>query len=294
MSEESLDSQAKRPIILIRKNKKKHPEHHSGMWKVAYADFVTAMMAFFLLMWLVNTVSNDKLKGVAEYFTPVMGLKGQVGSGFEGGSDSDSKTKMLSARSNVDSATQGTPDGGPINESSDNKDAFTRSEEERLLSVMNNLEQNMDGTADIVRPNDNIMIEKSPEGIRIQIMDSINRSVFKSGSSQIQPYMTKFLEVIGNLVKNAPNYISIEGHTSEKSEKLEGIDQWNLSVERANAIRKFYEKRIKPNQVIRIVGKANTEPFDAKEVDSPRNSRVVIVLLNPDVVGKFQTAAPAP
>jgi chemotaxis protein MotB len=126
-------------------------------------------------------------------------------------------------------------------------------------------------------------------------MDSINRSVFKSGTAEIQPYMTRFLDVIANLIKNVPNYISIEGHTSDKSDKnMQGVDQWGLSLDRADAIRKFYQKRIKEDQILRITGRADTEPFDSKEPNSPKNNRIVIVLLNPDVVGRFQTAAPPP
>lgn len=283
----------KKNIIIVKRVKKSHEEHHGGMWKVAYADFVTAMMAFFLLMWLVNTVSNDKLKGLAEYFTPVIGLKGQTGVGLDGGSDPQSAKGLLSSKSSTDSVTKGSPKNGPLDSQVDSKDSVTESEQDKLVSVMNNLEQDLEGTTETSKYRENIQIEKNPEGIRIQIMDSINRSVFVSGSSDIQPYMMKFLDVVANLIKTLPNYISIEGHTSPGSDPaVANIDQWTLSINRADSIRKYYEKRIKPEQVLKIIGRANTEPYDIEDPNNPKNARIVIILLNPDVVGKYKNAAP--
>lgn len=274
----------KKPVIIIKKQRAYNDDaHYGGMWKVAYADFVTAMMAFFLLMWLINTISTDKLKGVAEYFTPVIGLKDQSGTGLDGGDNPKSDDNLISSKSGDDSQDT----------DNDNKNEITESEFKKLVSVMNNLEQNSEGINDSERTSDNILIEKTPEGIKIQIMDSINRAVFKPGSSEIQPYMAKFLDVVARLIKTVPNYVSIEGHTSELVDaRIAGMDQWSLSVDRADAIRKFYEKKIKMRQVLKIVGRANTEPFDTKDPRNPKNSRIVITLLNPSVVGKYQTAAP--
>ncbi len=279
----------KKSVIIIRKNKKHHPEHHGGMWKVAYADFVTAMMAFFLLMWLVNTISNDKLKGVAEFFTPTVGIKGQSGIGLDGGLDPQSTKGMLSPKSSIDLNT-GTEKNGPMQDDNDNKGAMNDSSDQRIVNVMNNLEQSLDGNNELSKFSDNLQIEAVPEGIKIQIMDNINRSIFRADTSEIEPYMLKFLDVVANLVKTLPNYISIEGHTSPSTDKK--ADPWTLSVTRADMIRKFFERRLKPGQIIKLIGKGDSEPYDQNDLDNPKNVRIVLLLLNKESISKFHKSTP--
>ncbi|MDX1923936.1 MAG: flagellar motor protein MotB [Rickettsiaceae bacterium] len=285
-----LDSR-KKNIIIIKKIKKHHDGHHGGAWKVAYADFVTAMMAFFLLMWLINTVTTDQLKGVAQYFMPESGLRGMRGWGFGGESNSKPLTRTLHLNQSTESLYPGTPT--EPQDHNKEKEMVVDSDATKLVSVMNNLAQSMDGTGEVSQMSDNVIIDKTPEGIRIQIIDSLNRSVFKSGSTEIQPYMNKFLYVIGDLIKSVPNYIAIEGHTSEEADPgIKGKDQWTLSLERADIIRKFYQQRIKKDQILKVTGRANTEPYDLKEPKSLKNSRIVIILLNMSSVGKIQSAIP--
>ena len=289
MARESDDRDSKRPIIIIRKNRKHRQEHHGGMWKVAYADFVTAMMAFFLLMWLVNTISNDKLKGVAEFFTPTVGIKGQSGIGLDGGLDPQSKKGLLSPKSSIDLNT-GSLKNGPLEDDNEHTGAMTDTSEQKIVNVMNNLEQSLDGNNELSKFSENIHVESTPEGIKIQIMDNINRSIFKPDTAEIEPYMVRFLDVVANLIKTVPNYVSIEGHASPKTDKAS--DQWSLSVNRADMIRKFFSTRIKPGQIIKLIGKGDAEPYDYKDPNNPKNVRVVILLLNQESVSKFQKSIP--
>ncbi|MDX2050737.1 MAG: flagellar motor protein MotB [Rickettsiaceae bacterium] len=295
MAEEKAPEEKKhtKNIIIIKKVKKHHDEHHGGAWKVAYADFVTAMMAFFLLMWLINTVSTDQLRGIAAYFMPEIGLEGSNGTGFDGHPYSSPTSRALDTQASKEALAN----GSAVNDYNDKREIYREriidSDAAKLISVMNNLEQNMDGSGEISKFKDNLIIEKTPEGIKIQIVDSLSRSVFKPGTAEVQPYMNKFLYIISELIKTVPNYISIEGHTAKEYDNRAGqVDQWDLSIQRANVIRKFYQNRIKPDQILRVEGHADTAPYDFKDLTSPKNSRIVIILLNTNTVGKLQSPVP--
>ncbi|MDX1916410.1 MAG: flagellar motor protein MotB [Rickettsiaceae bacterium] len=274
-------------IIIIKKIKKVHGGHHGGAWKVAYADFVTAMMAFFLLMWLISSVSQEKLKGIAEYFTPESGIRDMRSySGESSTAASKSQRVNISSSGNSKGTTGDT-------KKKDNETLVVDSDATKLVTVMNDLSKSMSGEAESTSLSENVIIDRVPEGVRIQLIDSHNRSVFKPGSSEIQPFMSKFLFMVTDLIKSVPNYISISGHTSQTNDTtLHGPDEWTLSIERADAIRKFFAQRIKQDQVLRLIGRASTDPFDANDPNSPKNSRVVIILLNSDSLGRNQNAIP--
>ncbi|NDB82423.1 MAG: motility protein MotB [Alphaproteobacteria bacterium] len=277
----------KKNIIIIKKIKKHHGGHHGGAWKVAYADFVTAMMAFFLLLWLISSVSQDKLQGISEYFLPETGLINTKGySGDNKTAPSTSQRVQL----NSGSSSQGSTGS---EEKSDKESLVVDSDATKLVSVMNNLSKTMDGSSEMSNLSENVLIDRVPEGLRIQLVDSLNRSVFKPGSSEIEPYMAKFLYIVSDIIKTVPNYISISGHTSvEADPEIKSQDQWTLSLQRSDTIRKFFEERIKKDQVLRLIGRANTDPFDPNDPQSPKNSRIVIILLNTSSLGKMQNVLP--
>lgn len=284
------DKSSKRPIIYIKKIKKAEEEHHGGTWKIAYADFVTAMMAFFMLMWLINTVSQEKLRGIAEFFTPVVGLRSEMGSGVQSGSDSvkndSEKTK--------ENETQKKDTSNIFKDKSFPNIPTKKSDVKTVASIMNNLEKNLTGAMERSILRENVNIESTPEGIKIQIMDSTTRSVYKSQTSEIQPYMVRFLKVIGNLVRTVPNHIAINGHTSEKADKdLQGFDQWRLSIERAESMHLALRNLLKQDQLLRITGKADKEPYDPTHLDNPKNSRIDIILMKPDTVEAYQKPDPS-
>ncbi len=286
---QEVPSSQKQNIIIIKKIKKHHDGHHGGAWKVAYADFVTAMMAFFLLMWLISAVSSDRLQGIAQYFHPESGIRDMKG--WEGETNALPYKQNLHMNATTSSLYPGTPNASDNNQ--DKKSLIVDSDATKLVNVMNNLAQNLDGSGEVTDMSDNVVIDRTPEGIRIQVLDSLNRAVFKPGSTDVEPYMQKFLFIIGDLIKTLPNYISIECHTSNKTDgDIKNLDQWKLSIDRANAIRGFLEKRIKKDQILKLIGRANTEPYDMTNLDSPQNARIVIILLNTSSLGKIQSAMP--
>jgi chemotaxis protein MotB len=260
------------------------------MWKVAYADFITAMMAFFLLLWLLSVTPEKTLKGVAEYFTSTNAISDKVGLGFEGGAYANIDDGNGAPHSASSSLIYGSPSRGRRIDQASKNNMMTDIEKEYFLTTISNIQQNVE----LKDFSDNINMAVTKDGLQIQIMDSDNRPMFKPNTSELQPYMRKILTVIGKLIKDQPNYISISGHTaSVQNVGKNSFDYWNLSAQRANEVRKFLTTcLIKDDQVARIVGMANKEPFDYNNPYSPKNIRVGITLLNNRSISHFQQSAP--
>lgn len=278
--------------IIIRKVKKiQSGRHHGGAWKVAYADFVTAMMAFFLLLWLVSVSDKATLQGIAQYFTPTESISDKAGLGFDGGTDANLEDGAAAPNSASSSLIYGSPSKGHRVDSARLPSNMSDAEKDHFLSIMNSMMQN----EVLQKYSDNLHLDITNEGLRIQIMDSDNRPLFKPNTAEIQPYMKKIINIISRMVSGQPNYISISGHTASVREpdRVPGIDYWNISAERANEIRKYMSKElIDKRQVVKILGKADREPFDEKDPYSVKNIRVGITLLNDESISKFQKSLP--
>lgn len=282
---------SKSPVIIYKKRKKSsHGIHRSGMWKVAYADFITAMMAFFMLLWLLSVTPENTLKGVAKYFTQSTSVSDKVGLGFEGGADANVEDGTGAPNAASSSLIYGSPSRGRRLDQASKSGMMTDLEKQHFIEVMNNIQQNVE----LRDYSDNINVDMTSDGLRIQIMDSDNRPMFKPNTYELKPYMNKILTVIGKMIKDQPNYIAISGHTaSVKNANNTSIDYWSVSSLRANEVRKYLTNDlIKKDQVVRIVGRADTEPFDAKDIYSSKNIRVGITLLNNGSVSRFQQSAP--
>lgn len=279
-----------KPIIIIKKKKNvREDKRYSGMWKVAYADFITAMMAFFLLLWLLSVTPQDTLKGVAHYFTPSYADSDKVGLGFEGGADANVSQGLGAPHSASSSLIYGSPSRGKRIDQADQSGMMTDLEKQHFFSIMSNIQQN----AQLKDFSDNINVDVTNEGLRIQIMDSDNRPMFKPNTYELQPYMAKILTVIGKMVKDQPNYIAISGHTaSVKNSSNSAFDYWAISAMRANEVRKYLTSTVKDEQVARIIGKADSEPFDIRDVYNVKNIRVSITLLNNASVSSYKQSAP--
>lgn len=281
-----------KPIIIYRNRRKSRASSYTrnAMWKVAYADFITAMMAFFLLLWLLSVAPEKTLKGVAEYFTSTGAVNDKVGLGFEGGADANINDGTGAPHSASSSLIYGSPSRGRRIDQASKNDMMTDNEKQFFLTTINKIQQNVE----FKEFADNINVSVTKDGLQIQIMDSDNRPMFKPNTHELQPYMRKILTVIGKLIKDQPYYISISGHTaSVLNESKTPFDYWNLSAERANEVRKFLTAGlIKNDQVVRIIGMANKEPFDYNNPYSPKNIRVGITLLNNWAVSNFQQSAP--
>jgi chemotaxis protein MotB len=183
----------------------------------------------------------------------------------------------------------GSPSRGKRIDQADQSGMMTDLEKQHFLDIMNNIQQ----SAQLKDFSDNINIDVTNEGLRIQIMDSDNRPMFKPNTYELQPYMTKILTVIGKMIKDQPNYIAISGHTASiKDLSQKAYDYWAISAMRANEVRKFLGGVIKNDQVARIIGKADSEPFDVRDVYSIKNIRVSLTLLNNSAVSSFKQSAP--
>ncbi|MEA0970663.1 Flagellar motor protein MotB [Candidatus Megaera venefica] len=282
---------AKQQQIIIKKIKKvQGGGHHGGAWKVAYADFVTAMMAFFLLLWLISVSDKATLQGVAQYFTPTESISDKAGLGFDGGADANIEKGTGAPNAASSSLIYGSPSKGHRVDSARMPSNMSDIERDHFISIMNSIQQ----SSELKSFADNIQIDITNEGLRIQIMDSDNRPMFKPNTADLQPYMEKIITIIAKMVSTQPNYISISGHTaSVKAGSDTGIDFWNISADRANEVRKFMtQKLIDKGQVVKIIGLSDREPFDPKDPFGIKNIRVGITLLNEASITAYQKSVP--
>ena len=282
-----------KPTIVIKKIKKAAHGAHGGAWKVAYADFVTAMMAFFLLLWLLSSVSTEKLTGIADYFTPTVGLRDEMGIGFNGGTSVDTieGTKKNVAASK--SIIEGSPTVGPVIKNLDgiDKQLDDASDAKNFTNLQNDLYKAIHNNPELKEFKDNIIVDDTPEGLRIQITDKENRPMFFPGTSDLQDYTKKVLTIIAKYIKFLPNYLAINGHTA--TDKTLTYDNWALSASRANAARKFFvDGLLDPEQISRITGKADQEPLDAHNPSATKNMRISLILLKNTIMPFQKQSAP--
>lgn len=297
----------KQPVIIIRKKKKGgHAAHHGGAWKVAYADFVTAMMSFFLLLWLLNVTTSEQRQGLAEYFSPAgisMNTSSGAGGMFGGRSITTASGGEMSDRSppsmqdatipTVGQGEEGDEDLGGSGTGSakvTKTEAVTpevktlaeamKQEEEAFKSAEQTLKQAILQNPAFQQFADQIIIDRTSEGLRIQIIDKDNLSLFPSASAIPYARGRDLLMMIGKVVGQLPNNISVAGHT-DSTPFVTGSrrDNWSLSTERANTSREYLVKAgVAESHIARVTGLADREPFANDPKDS-RNRRISIVLL---------------
>lgn len=277
--------------IIIKKIKKvQGGGGHSAAWKIAYADFMTAMMAFFLLMWLVNSLTEEKKIGISNYFTPTIGIKGSLGNGLKGGSSPEEKGD---AAGHTGEEFVVIPGGAPKDMGAENP-IQQDNDEVKFNQLVKSMNDKLNQDQSFKEFQENINIDVTPEGLRIQITDSKNKSIFEDNSVVMQKHMEKILIEIGRFIKNLPNFISIEGYTNKANVIDRGkVDLWSLSVLRANYIREFVTKNVlNKEQVVKIVGKADNEPLDPKNPNDIKNNRISIILLKNSDLGVYKQAMP--
>ncbi|BEH98568.1 flagellar motor protein MotB [Edwardsiella ictaluri] len=263
----------KQPVILVKKKRSSHAQaSHGGSWKIAYADFMTAMMAFFLVMWLLAIASPQELTRIAEYFrTPLkVALSG-------GQRSSDSFSPIPGGGDDV------TRKEGEVRKFAADPDPKTRTDQMRLKRLRERLEQLIlsDPRLKLLRPH--LMINMTDEGLRIQIVDSQKRPMFKNGSAQVEPYMRYILRAIAPILNELPNKISLSGHTDDlpyaNGEK--GYSNWELSADRANASRReLMAGGLDSNKILRVVGMADTMNLHNMAGNAAENRRISILVLN--------------
>lgn len=267
--------------IIIKKVYKQDGGHHGGAWKVAYADFVTAMMAFFLLLWLISVSSESTLDGLAEFFTPTVGIKDSAGIGFQGG---EAPTDIGTKKDNK------TPPGivvgmqpqGPI-PTDPKKEALIESTEDANLfeKAEKEIKQAFEENPNLEEMKDNIIVEQTPEGLKIELIDSDKQSMFQPGSAGLTEFGRKILGNMLPVVQKMPNHISVTGHTDATPfPKGSKLSNWDLSTERANAARRYLvQLGMQGERTAKVVGRADKELLLPQEPKSPRNRRITIILL---------------
>jgi chemotaxis protein MotB len=274
--------QAPAPVIVRRSRKgDDHGAHHGGAWKIAYADFVTAMMAFFLLMWLLGSTSKYDKQGIEDYFnTPLSSLLGgnegtaaARPSVIQGGGRDISDTRPAVGKK---SQTEPTPPAAAA-------PSVTPSDAARLEQLKAKLTALIEQSPTLKAFKDQIRISITNEGLRIEIVDSQNRPMFPSGSSKLQPYAVTILTQIGAALNDVDNRISIAGHTDAVPYTAgpEGYSNWELSSERANAARRsLVAGGMHGEKLLQVRGLADVLPLNSHVADEPTNRRISILVLN--------------
>ncbi|MEP6506485.1 MAG: flagellar motor protein MotB [Betaproteobacteria bacterium] len=271
-----------RPII-VKRIKKTAAGHHGGAWKIAYADFVTAMMAFFLLMWLLGSTTDGDKKGIADYFqSPLkIALAGGSGSGdsnsvLKGGGESLTSTVCQVKKGDVE-AQRNTINLHKL------KAEQVRAEISRLEDLKQEIQQKMQSSEKLKELSSQIRLDMTRDGLRIQIVDDQNRPMFASGSATIAPYMKELLREIGSVLTEVPNRLTLEGHTDAQPFPGgdRGYSNWELSSDRANASRReLITGGLADDRVLRVQGLASSQPFDEKDPLAPTNRRISIIVMN--------------
>lgn len=271
----------KRPII-IKKIKKGGHGHHGGAWKVAYADFVTAMMAFFLLLWLLSTSSKDTLQGLSEYFTPTQGIKDNMGIGFDGGMSPNSKGLSKSNTSNPAIVTGQTPSGTTAQNPENPSPEDSQNEDNLFKQGASSIEQAFSQNAETKGYLDNLVVQQTPEGLRIDITDSDKYEMFERGGAKLTIHGEKILTKMAALIKRMPNYLAITGHTDASPLETGSAEytKWELSADRAQAARRFLTKSgLEADRPKRVTGMADKELMTPNEPRGPKNRRISLLLM---------------
>lgn len=286
------------PIIIKKVKKVSHDGHHGGAWKVAYADFVTAMMAFFLLMWLINTVDEQTKRGIADYFAPASvspstsgsgGLLAGTDFGDEGvrGPGSASLVERLAPQSVRDENVR-EQESPEASDSSTNSavsqealaSALARREEAQFESAEISLRQALQDMPELAELSRHLIVDETPEGLRIQLIDEDGRSMFEPGAVEPNQRAVILLRAVADVAQRLPNRLSISGHTDASPAGSSGPSNWQLSAARANAaLEVMSEAGIPEHRISEVSGKAGSEPLFPDDPYLAGNRRLSIILL---------------
>lgn len=274
--------------IIIKKVKKvSGGGHHGGAWKVAYADFVTAMMAFFLLMWLLNATTEDQRKGVADYFNPTIPISQVSGGGSQvlNGASVFSEDKLIrdgsgGARGTQNTAETGDETGDETEKKKRKKEEAEKNAQEKALEALNeSLQRKMsEGSGDGLEQH--IKTKITPDGLVIEIVEIDGRPLFEVGSKKASKIMHLLMEAVANSLENVNNDIAIVGHTDSLAYSgRRDYSNWELSTDRANTARRLLiGSGFAAEKINRVAGKADTEPL-LEDAFSPQNRRIAIAIL---------------
>jgi chemotaxis protein MotB len=265
--------------IVIKRIKKGGHGHHGGAWKIAYADFVTAMMAFFLLMWLLGSTTKGDLKGISDFFASPLQVAMMGGSGagdansvIQGGGTSLTDQTGQIKRGNNDEERK-----------KQRRAARQREERARMEELKVKLDGAINANPKLAEVRKQIRIEVTPDGLRIQIVDDFNRPMFALGGAQVQPYMRDLLQEIGKVLNHVDNKVALSGHTDAAlyANGDRGYSNWELSADRANASRReLIAGGMETTKIVRVVGLADSALLVKDDPKNALNRRISIVVMN--------------
>jgi chemotaxis protein MotB len=300
-----VNAKSERPIVIVRRVKKVQGGHHGGAWKVAYADFVTAMMAFFLVMWLIASVDKEQRAAIFQYFKnpsmeegkSVKAAPGQMGPG-------GASTSLVNLGGALDARRSSSPMstglGTPVeaihtekpSSSSSPSPAVPTSEEQarkllqaaenqRLETLMVQLRQAIDKSQALKPFKDQLLLDITPQGLRIQIVDAQNRPMFNLGSAKLKDYTAAILKELAPYLNSVPNRLTLSGHTDTTPYTAQaGYNNWDLSADRANAARRALEAGgLTADKVAQVVGLSSAVLFDQGNPRAPINRRISIIVM---------------
>jgi chemotaxis protein MotB len=290
------DSKKVQPIIIKRVKKGGHAVH-GGAWKIAYADFVTAMMAFFLLMWLLGSTTEGDKKGIADYFNSPLKVA------MFGGSGAGDASSVIKGGGNNLTEAVGQMKKGKTSEVAMDKakkkairQEQAKAETERLRALKTKVEEVIANDDRLSKYKTQIKLDLTAEGLRIQIVDDMNRAMFNSGSSEVNYYMRDILRAIGHVLEDVPNRLTIEGHTDAQpfSAGERGYSNWELSADRANSSRReLITGGLSGERILRVQGLSASVPYEKDDPLSPLNRRISIIVMNREAEDRFFSSARA-
>ncbi|RYF75106.1 MAG: motility protein MotB [Comamonadaceae bacterium] len=278
------------PIIIKRVKKAAHA-HHGGAWKIAYADFVTAMMAFFLLMWLLGSTAKGDLQGIASYFNAP--LKVEMAGGPGSGSSSSvvpGGGKDLTKSSGELRRSEGRNNDPTKVGQADVRREQARQDAKRMSALREKIEDLITKNPKLRDFRSQIRLDVTLDGLEIQIVDEQNRPMFDIGSALVKPYMRDILREIGAALNGLENKVSLAGHTDSKpyGNGDRGYGNWELSADRANASRRELVGAGMPDdKLVRVVGLAASDLLDKSDSTAAINRRISITVLTRDAEARL-------
>lgn len=281
------------PEIIYRKAKGHGAAHHGGAWKIAYADFVTAMMAFFMLMWILGATNEDQRKGIADYFTPtVIQMKNSGGSnGVMGG------RSLQTEEGNAPHAATAGPrpvpvagggGGGPSETAAGTPDKPSpgnrrTADETRFRMVERIIAARLAGDPTLKGLKGQVRLVRVNDGLRIDMVERADFSMFGSGNSAFSPEALKLVHSVAAAIADTPNRLTVRGHTDSQAYARGSANNWTLSTARADATRRALSNAgIDQSRFRRIEGVADTDPFNPADRNDARNRRISVTLLYKD------------
>lgn len=275
--------------IIIKRVKKAGHCAHGGAWKIAFADFMTATAAFFLMLWVLGGVNDEEMKQIAEYFRDPTVIEASPPALIESksqGRPSDSMIDMGGFKDTPKSSRDDDTDG----------ESQKKAERQQMMTLKQQIEQKISENPTLSELKNQLKIDITPNGLQVQVLDDRKRPMFESGVDLPKEYASKLLEEVGSVLKQTSNRISIAGHTDSSGYHARSeYTNWELSADRANAARRLLlSGGVDTSRIAQVVGLSDTVPFDKENPYNPRNRRISIIVLNKEAEERLRSLSEAP